>query len=65
MRFYSKCYYAMSGVDVLAKKFRLASNRYITCGSANVKLCQYQVMISNGLFGETNERQVFSKVFYN
>ena len=55
----------MSGVDVLAKKFRLASNRYITCGSANVKLCQYQVMISNGLFGETNERQVFSKVFYN
>ena len=55
----------MSEVDVLAKKFRLASNRYIACGSVNIKLCPYQVMISNGLFGETNERQVFSKVFYN
>ena len=33
--------------------------------SANVKVCQYQVMMSNGLFEETNEKRIFSKVFYN
>ena len=55
----------MSGVDELARTFRLASNRYIVCESANVRVCQYQVMISNGLFEETNEAHIFSKVFYN
>ena len=55
----------MSGVDVLARVFRLALNRYFVCESANVKVGQYQVMISNGLFEETNEQHIFSKVFYN
>ena len=31
VRFYSKWYCAMSGVNVLSRKFRLASNRYIVC----------------------------------
>ena len=35
---YSKWCYAMSEIDVLARRFRLALNRYIVCGSANVKL---------------------------
>ena len=65
MRFYSESNCAMSGVDVLARKFRLASNKYIARESANVKVCLYQVMISNGLFEETNEQCIFSKVFYN
>ena len=65
MRFYSKWYCATLGVDVLARRFRLASNRYIVRESANVKVCQYQVMMSNGLFEETNEKRIFSKVFYN
>ena len=65
MRFYSKWYCAISGVDVIARKFRLASNRYIVRESANAKVCLYQVMISNGLFEETNEQHIFSKVFYN
>ena len=43
----------------------MAWNRYIVRESANVKVCQYQVMISNGLFEETNEQRIFSKVFYN
>ena len=64
-RFYSKWYRAMSGVYVLARGCSLASNRYIVCESANVKVCQYQVMISNDLFEETNEQHIFSKVFYN
>ena len=55
----------MWGVDVLARRFILASNRCIVHGSANVKLCPYQVMISNGLFEETNEQQIFSKVSYD
>ena len=50
---------------MLARRFRLAWNRYIVRESANVKVCQYQVMISNGLFEETNEQRIFSKVFYN
>ena len=54
VRFYSKWYCATSGVNVLARRFRLVSNRYIVCESANVKVCQYQVMISNGSFDETN-----------
>ena len=65
MRFYSKWCCATLGVDALARRFRLAWNRYIVRESANVKVCQYQVMISNGLFEETNEQRIFSKVFYN
>ena len=65
VRVYSKWYCAILGVDVLARRFRLASNRYIVRGSANVKLCPYQAMISNGLFEETNVQRIFSKVFYN
>ena len=53
----------MSGVDVLARRFRLASNGYIVCKSANIKICHYQVMISNGLYEETNEQHIFSKAF--
>ena len=55
----------MSGVDELARIFRLVSNRYIVCESANIRVCQYQVMITNGLFEETNEKHIFSKVFDN
>ena len=43
MRFYSKC--NVSGVDVLARRFRLASNRYIVRKSAKIKVCPYQVMV--------------------
>ena len=53
----------MSGVDVLVRRFRLASNRYIVYASANIKLYPYQAMISNGLFVETNEQQIFLKYF--
>ena len=53
----------MSRVDVFTKRFKLSSNRYIVRESVNVKVCQYQVMISNGLFEETNEQHIFSKVF--
>ena len=63
--FYAKWYYAVSGVDVLARRFRLASNKYIVRGSANVKLCLYQAIISNGLFEQTNEQRIYTKVFYN
>ena len=65
VRFYSKWYCATSGVNVLATIFRLPSNRFTVHESANVKVCQYQVMLSNGLFEETNEHCIFSKVFYN
>ena len=65
VKIYSKWYFAISGVDVLFRSFRLASNRYIVCESANVKECQYQVMISNGLFEETNEQRIFDNVFCN
>ena len=65
VRFYSNWYCATSGVDLLARRFRLAPNRYIVCENANIKLCQYQIMISNGLFEENNEQYIFSKVFYN
>ena len=41
----------------------LASNRYIVYEIANVKVCYYQVMISNGLFEETNEQRFFLKYF--
>ena len=61
VRFYSKWYCATSGVDVLARRFRLASNRYIVRESANIKVCQHQVMISNGLSKEINEQRIFSK----
>ena len=65
MRFYSKWYCATSGADVLARRFRLASNRYIVHESAKIKVCPYQVMISNGLFEETIDKHIFSKIFYN
>ena len=41
----------------------LDSNRYIIYENANVKVCYYQVMISNGLFEETNEQLIFLKYF--
>ena len=63
MRFYSKWYCAKSRVDVLARRFWLASKRYIVCENADVKVRLYQVMTSNGLLEETNEPRVFSKVF--
>ena len=53
------CTCTTSGVDVLARRFRLASNRYIPCESANIKVYQYQVIIGNGLFEETNEQHIF------
>ena len=65
MRFYSKWYCAMPGVDVLARRIELALNIYIFCESANIKVCPYQVMISNGLFEGTNAQCIFSKLFYN
>ena len=65
VRFYSKWYCTTSGVNVLAKSFRLASNRYIVCESAYIKVCPYQVMTRNGLFEETNEQHIFSEVFCN
>ena len=59
-------YCATSGVDVLARRFRLASDTCIVRESMNLKVCQYQLLlISNGLFEETNEYRIFSKVFYN
>ena len=63
VRFYSKSYCAMQGVDVLARRFRLASNRYIIHGNVNIKVCLCQVMITNGLFEETNEQHNFRKYF--
>ena len=48
---------------MLARRFRLASNRYIIHENANVKECQYQAMISNDLFEETNENIFFLKYF--
>ena len=48
IEFLSKWYCATPGVSVLARRFRLASNRYIVHKSANVKVCQYQIMTSNG-----------------
>ena len=68
VRFYSKWYCAKSGVSVLARRFRFASNKYIVCESANVKLCQYQVMISNRYLRKLMSTNFFPsrlKVFYN
>ena len=62
--FYSKWSCATSGVDVLARRFRLASNRYIVCESVNIKVSWYKILIGNGLLEETNEQRIFSKVFY-
>ena len=56
--FYSKWYCEMSRVNVLARRFRLASNRYIVLESANIKLCPYQVILNNGLFDEANILQL-------
>ena len=60
VRFYSMCYCAMSGVDVLGGSSWLQT--YIVCESMNIKVFQYQVMISNDLFEKTNE-EIFSKYF--
>ena len=60
MSFYCKWYRATSGVDVLARRFRLASNRSTVRESTNVRVCQYEIMTSNGLFKETNEQHNFS-----
>ena len=61
--FYSKWYCITSIANVLARGSRLASNRYIVRESANIKVCQHQVMISNGLSKEINEQRIFSKQF--
>ena len=61
-RFYSMWYCETSGVDVLARRSRLASKRYTVCESVNVKVCQ--VIINNGLFEETNQQSSLTKVFY-
>ena len=55
----------MSEVDALVRRFMLTWNRYIVCESANIKVCQYEIVIINGLFEETNEQCIFSKLFYN
>ena len=65
MTFYSKWYSAMSRVDVLARRFRVASNRYIVCESASIKVCLYEVMVSSDLFEKSNEQHIFFKAFYN
>ena len=65
VRSYSKWYYVTSEINVLTIRFRLAWNRYIIRESASIKVCQYQIMVSNGLFEETNEQHIFSEVFYN
>ena len=52
---------ALSGQESMARRLTLASSRYIVCESANVKVCQYQVMIS--LLEENNKQHIFSKVF--
>ena len=62
VKFYSKWYFATLGADALARRFRLASNKYIVQESANVKECQYRVMISNALFEETNEQHIILKL---
>ena len=41
----------------------MASNRFIVREIANIKVYQYQVMISNGLFEETNENIFFLNNF--
>ena len=53
----------MSGVDVLAKRFKLALNRYIVYEKVNVKVSQYQVKKSNGLFEELLSKIFFLKYF--
>ena len=58
-------YCATSWVDLLARRFRLASNRYIVLENTKAKTFQYQVTLSIGLFEETNKQHIFSKVFYN
>ena len=62
--FYSKWYCTTSQVDVLARRFSLASNRYIVHESAIVKECQYQGMILVYL-RKLMSNIFFSKVFYN
>ena len=42
----------------------MALNRYNVFESANVKVCQYQVMIRNGLFEETNGQNIFCLKYF-
>ena len=35
---------------MLARRFRLSSNRYTVCESVKIKVCRYQIMISNVFF---------------
>ena len=65
VRLYPKWYRSRSGVDVSARRFRLASKIYIVRESTNMKVCPCQAGISNVLFEETNEQHIFSEVFYN
>ena len=65
VRFYYKWYWVMSGVNVIAWRVRLALSRYIVCESVSVKVCQYQVILSNGLIEETDEQHILSNIFYN
>ena len=53
LRFYCKWYSVTSGVEVVARRFWLASNRYIVCESETIKVCQYQVMISIACTGNS------------
>ena len=46
----------------ISQKFQIGFEQ-IHCESVNIKVCQYQVMISNALFEETNEQRTFSKYF--
>ena len=46
---YPKWYRPRSGVNVLARRFRLASKRHIVHESVNMKVCPYQVMINDAL----------------
>ena len=50
VRFQAEWYCATSEVDVLARGFRLASNRNIGCESANVTVCYYQQLMNNMFF---------------
>ena len=51
----------MSGVDVLGRRFRFASNRYIFCEIVNIKVCPYQAMIRSVLFEEI---KLMSNIFF-
>lgn len=41
----------------------MGSNRYIVHESANMKVCQYQVLTINGLLFGTNGQSIFLEYF--